>query len=131
MDEYGGTQGVVTLEDVLEEIVGDINDEYDEEEKTYRRLPDNAYIFEGRTLLTDFFRVTGLDPDEFRPVTEDAETLAGMLLAIKGDFPKEKEPLSFGPCRFLILEIDHHRISSVRVKVLTDTDLITDPTSFK
>lgn len=131
VDEYGGTQGVVTLEDVLEEIVGDINDEYDEEEKTYRRLPDNAYIFEGRTLLTDFFRVTGLDPDEFRPVTEDAETLAGMLLAIKGDFPKEKEPLAFGPCRFLILEIDHHRISSVRVKVLTDTDLTTDPTSFK
>lgn len=120
VDEYGGTQGVVTLEDVLEEIVGDINDEYDEEEKTYRRLPDDTYIFEGRTVLTDFFRITGLDEDEYAPVAEDCETLAGMLLAIKGDFPKEKEPLVYGHCRFLILDVDHHRITSVRVKVMPD-----------
>lgn len=120
VDEYGGTQGVVTLEDVLEEIVGDINDEYDEEEKTYRRLPDNAYIFEGKTLLNDFFRITGLDPDAYKPVAEDCETLAGMLLAIKGDFPKDKEPLVYGQCRFLVLSIEHHRISSVRVKVLPE-----------
>lgn len=120
VDEYGGTQGVVTLEDVLEEIVGDINDEYDEEEKTYRRLPDDTYIFEGKTVLTDFFRVTGLDEDDYAPVAEDCETLAGMLLAIKGDFPKEKEPLVYGRCRFLILDIEHHRIASVRVKVMPD-----------
>lgn len=120
VDEYGGTRGVVTLEDVLEEIVGDINDEYDDEEKTYRRLPDDTYIFEGKTLLNDFFRITGLDSDEYRPVTEDSETLAGMLLAIKGDFPKEKEPLVYGRCRFLILDIEHHRITSVRVKVMPD-----------
>ena len=121
VDEFGGTQGVVTLEDVLEEIVGDINDEYDEEEKTYRRLPDDTYIFEGKTLLNDFFRITGLDPDDYRPVAEDCETLAGMLLAIKGDFPKEKEPLVYGRCRFLILEIDHHRICSIRIKVMPHT----------
>ena len=120
VDEYGGTQGVVTLEDVLEEIVGDINDEYDDEEKTYRRLPDDTYIFEGRTVLTDFFRITGLDEDDYAPVAEDCETLAGMLLAIKGDFPKEKEPLVFGRCRFLVLDVDHHRITSVRVKVMPD-----------
>ena len=120
IDEFGGTQGVVTLEDVLEEIVGDINDEYDEEEKTYRRLPDDTYIFEGKTLLNDFFRITGLDADDYAPVAEDCETLAGMLLAIKGDFPKEKEPLVFGRCRFLILDIEHHRITSVRVKVMPD-----------
>lgn len=120
VDEYGGTQGVVTLEDVLEEIVGDINDEYDEEEQTYRRLPDDTYIFEGKTLLNDFFRITGLDPDAYKAVAEDCETLAGMLLAVKGDFPKEKEPLVYGRCRFLILDIDHHRISSVRVKVMPD-----------
>lgn len=120
VDEYGGTQGVVTLEDVLEEIVGDINDEYDEEEKTYRRLPDDTYIFEGKTVLTDFFRVTGLDEEDYAPVAEDCETLAGMLLAIKGDFPKEKEPLVYGRCRFLILDIEHHRIASVRVKVMPD-----------
>jgi gliding motility-associated protein GldE len=120
VDEYGGTQGVVTLEDVLEEIVGDINDEYDPEEKTYRRLPDDTYIFEGKTLLTDFFRITDLDADDYADYTEDCETLAGMMLAIKGDFPKEKESLVCGRCRFLILDIDHHRIASVRVKVMPD-----------
>lgn len=119
VDEFGGTQGVVTLEDVLEEIVGDINDEYDEEQQTYRRLPDDTYVFEGKTLLNDFFRITGLDDSEFSGVTEDCETLAGMLLAIKGDFPKEKESVAYGRCRFLILEISAHRIASVRVKVLS------------
>ncbi len=120
VDEYGGTQGVVTLEDVLEEIVGDINDEYDEEEKTYKRLRDDTYIFEGKTVLTDFFRVTGLDEDDYAEVAGDSETLAGMLLAIKGDFPKEKEPLVYGRCRFLILDMEHHRIAQVRVKVMPD-----------
>lgn len=120
VDEFGGTSGVVTLEDVLEEIVGDINDEYDEEETTYRRLPDDTYIFEGKTLLNDFFRITGLDPDDYRQVAEESETLAGMLLAIKGDFPKEKEPLVHGRCRFLVLDIEHRRITSVRVKVMPE-----------
>lgn len=120
IDEYGGTEGLVTLEDVLEEIVGDINDEYDTEEKTYRRLPDNTYIFEGKTLLGDFFKVTGLEEEEYADVTEDCETLAGMLLAIKGDFPKEKEPMVFGKCRFLVLDIQQHRIMSVRVKVMDE-----------
>ncbi|MDE5811172.1 MAG: gliding motility-associated protein GldE [Muribaculaceae bacterium] len=120
IDEFGGTQGLVTLEDVLEEIVGDINDEYDDDDTTYKRLPDDTYIFEGRTLLNDFFRITGLNPEDYEPVTEDCETLAGMLLAIKGDFPKEKEPLVYGRCRFLILDIEHHRITSVRVKVMPD-----------
>ncbi len=120
IDEYGGTQGVVTLEDVLEEIVGDINDEYDEVETFYKRLPDDTYIFDGKTLLNDFFRVTELDENDYSEVAEDAETLAGMLLSIKGDFPKEKEPLVYGRCRFLILDIDHHRIASVRVKVMAE-----------
>ncbi len=121
IDEFGGTQGIVTLEDVLEEIVGDINDEYDDEKKTYKKLPDNTFIFEGKTLLTDFFRVTELNEDDYESVTEDAETLAGMLLAIKGDFPKEKEPLVYGRCRFLILDIINHRIASVRVMVMPET----------
>lgn len=118
IDEYGGTQGIVTLEDVLEEIVGDIYDEYDEEEKTYRRLPDDTYVFEGKTLLNDFFRITGLDEEDYAPVTEDCETLAGMILAIKGDFPKEKESVVYRRCRFLVLSISQHRIASVRVKVM-------------
>lgn len=118
VDEYGGTQGVVTLEDVLEEIVGDIDDEYDEPDTTYKRLRDNTFQFEGRTPLTDFFRITDLDPDDYKEVTDDVETLAGMLLNIKGDFPKDKEPLVYGRCRFLILEIADHRINEVRVMVM-------------
>lgn len=120
VDEFGGTQGIVTLEDVLEEIVGDINDEYDEVESTYKRLPDDTFIFDGKTILSDFFRITELNEEDYSAVTEDCETLAGMLLAVKGDFPKEKEPLVYGRCRFLILEISNHRITSVRVKVMPD-----------
>ena len=118
VDEFGGTQGVVTLEDVLEEIVGDIDDEYDEPEHTFKRLRDNTFVFEGRTPLTDFFRITDLDEEDYKDVTEDSETLAGMLLNIKGDFPKDKEPLVYGRCRFLILEITDHRIAEVRVMVM-------------
>ena len=120
VDEFGGTQGLVTLEDVLEEIVGDINDEYDDDEKTYKQLADNTFVFEGKTLLSDFFRVTGLDEDDYKKVAEDVETLAGMLLAIKGDFPKEKEPIVYHRCHFLVLEIDGHRIAEVRVKVMPE-----------
>ncbi len=120
VDEFGGTQGVVTLEDVLEEIVGDIDDEYDEPDTAYKRLRDDTYIFEGRIPLTDFFRITDLDPDDYEEVTQDVETLAGMLLAIKGDFPKDKEPLVYGRCRFLVLDISDHRITEVRVKVMPE-----------
>ncbi len=122
VDEYGGTQGVVTLEDVLEEIVGDIDDEYDEPDTTFKRLRDDTYMFEGRTPLTDFFRITDLNPEDYEDVTADVETLAGMLLAIKGDFPKEKEPLVYKRCHFLILDIDEHRIAEVRVKVMPEED---------
>ncbi len=124
IDEYGGTQGIVTLEDVLEEIVGDIDDEYDEEEKTYRRLPDDTYIFDGKTLLNDFFRITELDEADYEAVTEDCETLGGMLLAIKGDFPKEKESIVYGRCRFLVISIRQHRIVNVRVKVMPEVQQI-------
>lgn len=117
IDEFGGTQGVVTMEDVLEEIVGDINDEYDDDEKYFTRLAPDTYNFDGRTPLTDFFRITGLDEDQFAEVTEDAETLAGMLLTIKGDFPKDKEPMTYGRCRFLVLKVADHRIMEVRVNI--------------
>lgn len=119
IDEFGGTQGLVTMEDVLEEIVGDINDEYDDDSQLYTRLSDDTYNFEGRTPINDFFRITGLNEDDFAEVTVDAETVAGMLLAIKGDFPKDKEPLVYGNCRFLVLKVADHRIMSVRVKVMS------------
>ena len=125
VDEYGCTQGIVTLEDVIEEIVGDINDEYDTEESFFKRLPDNSYIFEGKTLLNDFFKVTGLNEEDFEEIATDAETLAGLLLEIKGDFPKEKESIVYKNCRFMVLDIDKFRITSVRVKI-TESSETTD-----
>ncbi|MCM1504802.1 MAG: hemolysin family protein [Muribaculum sp.] len=122
VDEFGGTQGLVTLEDVLEEIVGDINDEYDEEESTYKRLPDDTFVFDGKTLLTDFFRITEVDEEGYASITEDCDTLAGMLLAIQGDFPKAKESIVYGRFRFLVLTIERHRIASVRVKVMPEVN---------
>ena len=91
-------------------------------EVTYKRLPDDTYIFDGKTLLTDFFRVTRLNEEDYAGVTEDCDTLAGMLLAIKGDFPKAKESIVYGRCRFLVLTIERHRIAGVRVKVMPEDE---------
>lgn len=120
VDEFGGTQGIVTLEDVLEEIVGDINDEYDTEEKFYQKIADNTYVFEGKTLLNDFFKVTEIEESEFGNITEEVETLAGLLLELKGDFPKANEPIKYGNCIFTVLKLDKHRITSVRVKIVPE-----------
>ncbi len=117
VDEYGGTQGIVSLEDVLEEIVGDINDEYDNAEANFKRLRDNVFEFDGRTPLNDFFRATDIDEDQFKDICEDAETIAGMLLAIKGDFPRQGEELTYACCKFTVLQISEHRIAQVRVTV--------------
>lgn len=118
VDEYGGTQGIVTLEDIIEEIVGDIDDEYDEESSLYKKLSDDTYVFEGKIPLIDFCRVTGTDPEDYAEYEEEAETLAGLILAVKGDFPAKKESLVCGRCRFLVLDIQKHRIISVRCKVM-------------
>ena len=117
VDEFGGTSGIVTLEDILEEIVGEINDEYDEDTKTYSKLNYNTYLFEGKTLLTDFCKVLNVDDDEFADVEGDADTLAGLLLEIKGDFPSLHEKLDFKHYTFEVMGLDERRISKVKVTV--------------
>ncbi|MBQ3632069.1 MAG: gliding motility-associated protein GldE [Prevotella sp.] len=115
VDEFGGTSGLVTLEDILEEIVGEINDEYDEEEKSYVRLNANTYIFEGKTLLSDFYKIMKVDDDVFEDVEGDADTLAGLLLELKGDFPQKHECITCANFKFEIVELDGHRISKIKV----------------
>ena len=116
VDEFGGTSGLITLEDILEEIVGEINDEYDEEEMQYTKLTYNNYVFEGKTPLTDFARLLDID-DEFFDEIEDADTLAGLLLELKGDFPSIHEVLKFKNLTFEVLKKEQRRISRVKVTV--------------
>ncbi len=117
VDEFGGTSGLVTLEDILEEIVGEINDEYDEEEKSYTKLNSNTYIFEGKTLLSDFCKILGIDDDEFDSVVGDADSLAGLLLELKGDFLNLHEKLTFKNYTFEVMGVEGRRISKVKVVV--------------
>ena len=117
VDEFGGTSGLVTLEAILEEIVGEINDEYDEEEKNYTRLNSNTYIFEGKTLLSDFCKVLGIDDDEFDSVVGDADSLAGLLLELKGDFLNLHEKITFKNYTFEVMAVEERRISKVKVVV--------------
>ena len=115
VDEYGCTQGIATLEDVLEEIVGDINDEYDTEEKFYNRISKDTWLFDGKTLLSDYARVLDIDEDELGEHAEEAETIAGFLLDLKGDFLQEKEVVKYGRFTFTVVKVIKHRIAKVKV----------------
>ncbi|NLO32269.1 MAG: gliding motility-associated protein GldE [Candidatus Hydrogenedentes bacterium] len=114
VDEYGGTSGLVTMEDILEEIVGDISDEYDEELPFYSMAPDGSYIFEGKTHLEDFIKITNVPEKDFEIISDEVDTLAGLLLELKGDFPKRKESLTYKKYTFLAEEMSKKRIVKVR-----------------
>ena len=115
VDEYGGTSGLISLEDILEEIVGDISDEFDDEDLVYSQIDDKNYVFDGKISLKDFFRIVEVDEELFEQAKGEAETLAGFILEISGNFPKKGQKISFGLCVFTIESLDKRRIKQIKV----------------
>lgn len=120
VDEFGGTAGIITLEDIMEEIVGEISDEYDDADKNYAKLNSNNWLFEARTPLGDFFKVTDIDSDEFEKVIGEAETLGGLMLEIKGEIPPQETEIEYKNYKFKIVSADKRRIKSIKFTILNE-----------
>ncbi len=117
VDEFGGTSGIVTLEDIMEEIIGDIRDEFDEDEHNYKKIDDDNFIFEGKMLINDMCRVMGVPFETFEDVRGDSDSIAGLILELAGKFPTVNERISYKQFDFIILSIERLRIGRVKVEV--------------
>ncbi len=122
VDEYGGTSGLVTLEDILEEIVGDISDEYDEEEQLYTKIDNHTFIFEAKIQLNDFFKIEEIEENDFSKISGEVETLAGLILELKGEIPRKNERIDYGKYVFEIQAVDNRRIKKVKLYIKSNPD---------
>ncbi len=127
VDEFGGTSGLITLEDVLEEIVGEISDEYDDDVAHFEQIDKDNWIFEAQMQLNDFYRITGLEESAFGKEAEECETLAGLLLEIKGDFPEVNEQIEFHGYHFTVLDMDDRRILKVQFTMIGAPVVLVQP----
>lgn len=114
VDEFGGVSGLITLEDIIEEIVGEINDEFDEPDTSYEKVDEHTYLFDGRTSLSDFYKITSLDSEDFEEFSGEADTLAGLLLEVKGEFPMLHEVIVCNDVSFEVVQKDKHRIAKIK-----------------
>jgi putative hemolysin len=117
VDEYGGTSGIVTLEDIIEEIVGEINDEFDDDDLVYSKLDDNNFVFEGKAPLNDIYRVLGIDGDAFEDVKGTADTLAGLIIEVEGRIPTKNEKITLKNLLFTIEAADNRKIKRVKITI--------------
>lgn len=117
VDEFGGTSGIVTLEDILEEIIGDIRDEFDDEETGIKKIDENTYIFEGRTMIHDACKMMNLQEDTFDQVKGDSDSMAGLMLELVGEIPKVNDTATIGDFDFVALEVDRNRIRKIKVTI--------------